>query len=155
MAPTQGFNLSRRTVEKGRAARKAISFEVKLWILDRLQDGERPAHIARELSLPESTIRTIRRNEEKIRMCSLNGTCLSVRSQCRIRDSRMEIMERSLMAWMQEMETKPSDVEIRKKAFEMFNYLKDVTNQSGTVQFIASKGWLMRFKKRYSLDVKR
>ncbi|XP_017761859.1 PREDICTED: tigger transposable element-derived protein 1-like [Eufriesea mexicana] len=48
-------------------SRKCISLEEKIKILDRLKSGEKVIIIAKDLNLNEATIRTIKRNEDRIR----------------------------------------------------------------------------------------
>lgn len=85
-------------------------------------------------------------------MSALAASSVSAKKQSRVRDYKMEIMEKSLLVWIRENE-RQTDEQIRKKALEIFTYLKNVsTEEKPSFEFIASKGWLTRFKNRFSLQ---
>ena len=64
MAPKR--DLSAKDAPGKKKARKSITFEQKMDILRRYDKGESTAAIRKALILPESTLRTIRKDREKI-----------------------------------------------------------------------------------------
>lgn len=137
--------------------RKFLSIELKIQILDRLQNQERISDIARHFNLNESTIRTIKQNEEKIRSSVASGSSVVAKVTARPRPQIMEKMEQSLMVWIEDMTKKRLPLDgnvIKHKALKIFNYLKE-TGQSSidedNHQFVASNGWFGKFKKRHAL----
>ena len=60
--------------------RKTLSFEEKGVILDKLNRGMRVIAVANEYGVNESTIRTIRKNREKIRAALQAGNAASSKS---------------------------------------------------------------------------
>lgn len=135
-------------------SRKCISVEEKITILDRLKSGEKVIVIAKDLKLNEATIRTIKKNENKIR--NLTGSLVSLNKTARIKDTFIPKMEKSLMLWIQDCSlrnfTLNSNV-IKEKAIEIYQDVKELesVNESHRYDFKASKGWFNRFKNRFSL----
>jgi len=137
--------------------RKFITIETKIQILDRLQSQEKIADIARHFKLNESTIRTIKQNEGKIRSSVASGSSVLAKITARPRAEIMEKMEQSLTVWIEDMTKKRLPLDgnvIKQKALKIFNYLKEIgqssTNEDNH-QFVASNGWFEKFKKRHAL----
>ena len=138
--------------------RKCISINDKVAILDRLNSGESIRDISKNLDLNESTLRTIRKNESKIRKTA--GTnCLPVLSKtARIKDPLLSKMEVCLSIWINECKQKNiylTNNNIKRRACEMYAELKQSAAMSlddaNKYDFKGSQGWFERFRKRFSL----
>ena len=132
-------------------ARKSITLEQqKMDILRRYDRGESTADIRNALNLPESTLRTIRKDREKIMEAVKAGA-----GSCSIKVSsgQSNIMvrtEKMLVTRMDHRKRQGLNVtfdDTKKKAMECFNHLKQ---EMGPVsEFSASTGWFYKFKTRY------
>lgn len=143
--------------KKKQVKRKFISLEEKVQILDRLKTGERIVSLGLSLNLSEATIRTIKKDEHKIRKSVAEGCSFGANRVNRIRDIDIIRMENVLMIWFEDCIKKRIPVNgnaIRKKAIKIYNHLKQIGDPSTEQQsqsFIASKGWFENLKKRFSL----
>lgn len=140
---------------KAGLTRKFISIEKKIRILDQLKKGNRVSIVSKKFNLNEGTVRTIRRNEEKIRAHAAVGSSISAKKISRPKDILMCKMEKLLMAWIEERNTKQLPINkiiVQQKALTIFHDLqKDEPNETSNLVFMASNGWLQQFKKRFSL----
>ncbi|XP_015174434.1 PREDICTED: uncharacterized protein LOC107065344 [Polistes dominula] len=144
--------------EKRQLKRKFISLEDKVEILNRLRDGERISSVGKSFDLNESTVRTLKRNEEKIRKTMADSCPLAAKRTTRNRNTDIVKMERDLMIWLEDCITRNIPVngkQIKQKALQIYNNLLKTKGSSGDdkkqSKFSASKGWLENLKKRYSL----
>ena len=123
----------------------------KLKILNLLRNGERVSVIARRFNVNESTIRTIRSNEDKIRESAKTlgkHAEHTKRSRCNL----VEKTEEMLIIWIQDLMHKKipiSTAAIRDQATVFHSYLNEKYQKTET--FNASKGWFERFKMRFSI----
>lgn len=123
----------------------------KLKILNLLKDGERVSIIARRFNVNESTVRTIRANEDKIReSAKILGKHAehTMRARCNL----VEKSEEMLIIWIQDLMHKKipiSTAAVRDQATVFHSYLNEKYDKKEI--FNASKGWFERFKKRFSL----
>lgn len=137
--------------------RKYISIENKIDILNRLEEGQRIAYIARSLCLNEATVATIKRNGNKIRNQVIEGISVSAKRVARTRDIDMIRMEKSLFIWIDDCVNKKIPLSgriIQQKALKIYNHLKKTSSNSTagkTHSFSASKGWFEKVKKRFNL----
>lgn len=134
--------------------RKFISLETKITILNRLLNGERVTDISKSLNLNEATIRTIKKNEKEIRSAVAAGSSTSARYSARPRMPIIEKMEKALSIWIDDCCTKRIPLGgnmIRAKAVKIYNRLKEIGESSINPDFVGSKGWLEKFKKRYAI----
>lgn len=69
---------------------KFITIETKIQILNRIQNQERIADVARHFKLNESTIRTIKKNEDKIRNSVSSGSSVLAKITSRPRAKIIE-----------------------------------------------------------------
>lgn len=137
-------------------SRKVISLEIKIKILDRLRCGTGIAAAGREFNLAESTVRTIKKNEDKIRAAVAAGSSVSLKKTSHARDPDMEKMEKCLCIWVEEKSQKNMPLDgnaIRQKAVRILQHLKanQATSSANQIEFCASKGWFEKFKNRFSL----
>ncbi|XP_058790941.1 tigger transposable element-derived protein 1-like [Phymastichus coffea] len=131
--------------------RKVMSLADKLKILNSLRDGDKVAAIARRFEVNESTIRTIRDSEAKIRE---SAQILGQHAQAAkvVRHNFIEKAEEMLMIWIQDFIHKKiplSTAAIRDQAIVFHTHLCEKYNK--TEKFNASKGWFERFKARFML----
>lgn len=140
--------------------RKFISLQDKIQILNRLNDGEKPSSIGKSLSLNEATIRTIKKNENKIRKSVVDGCSLDAKRVARVRDIDMIRMEHVLMIWFEDCIDKKIPLSgniVRQQALRIYKRLKKIGHSSAeqpNQSFTASKGWFEKLKKRFSFNVK-
>lgn len=135
--------------------RHFISLETKIKILDRLQNGEKVTCIARNLNLNEATIRTIQKSEQKIRASVVSGCSISSNMVSRPRAPIIEKMEKALNIWIDDCSKKRIQLDtniIIQKSVRIYNYLKENGESAVNPDFVGSKGWFDRFKKRFSLQ---
>lgn len=137
--------------------RQSISIAVKLQIINRIRNGERASAVARSMKLPESTVRTIYKDANRILECSENANSLSSKVISRKRSKIMERLECELCDWMSLMSDRAVDVSlgmIQEKALEIFNRLQAEEPEDSPYKeerFTASRGWFDRFKKRQNI----
>ncbi|KAK2717514.1 hypothetical protein QYM36_006333 [Artemia franciscana] len=135
-------------------ARKSYTLKEKMDIIYRIQKGERPKDIGIALNMAVSTICTIFKNREWIqkRYEIENGAGLLPRVT-RARHPILEVLENRLLEWMNIQTQELNGNEIRDKALEIFDELKQKMLEEGDatvceVDFKASLGWYERFKHR-------
>lgn len=134
--------------------RNFISLELKIQILDRLKKGEKVTNVAKSLNLNEATIRTIKKNENKIRTAVSAGSSIFANMTARPRAPIIEKMEKILSIWIEESTRQQIPLDgnmIKQKALKIYNYLKKSGESAVEPEFVASKGWFERFKKRFVL----
>ena len=133
--------------------KKVLNLAEKIKILNALAAGEKVACLARKFNVNESTIRSIRANERKIRE---SAKCLGKHAEkCKItRSPHIEKMEDMLIIWLQDAFHKRIPMSgdmIRAQALNYYNHIqKSSANPSGD-KFAASRGWFDRFRQRFSL----
>lgn len=139
---------------QSKKTRKTISLEKKIIILNRLDSGEKNISIAKSLNIATSTINTIKDNAKQIRESSEKFNAASAKKVSRNRSAIMESLEKLLIVWIDGLNQRNipvSSAVIREKARSLH---KDLTTKIDDVQqaevFVASNGWLERFKKRHS-----
>uniref|UniRef100_A0A1A9VE80 DDE-1 domain-containing protein n=1 Tax=Glossina austeni TaxID=7395 RepID=A0A1A9VE80_GLOAU len=127
--PKNAIRKCRKSVKQ-----KFITIETKIQILGRLKNQKRVADIARHFKLNESTMRTIKQNEEKIRCSVSTGSSVLAKIISRSREKIMGTMEQSLTVWTEDMMKKRLPLDgnvVKQKALKIFNYLKE-TGQPST-----------------------
>lgn len=132
----------------------------KFTILDKLKSGESAAFVAREYGVNESTIRYIKKAEDKIRASVIAASPSSAKTSfVSRRDSLLEKMEKPLSMWVEDQvqQNAPlSGLGIRNQALCLYEHLKVESEGDNEVNsstsFAASKGWLENFKKRFNLN---
>lgn len=136
--------------------RRSMTLEMKMKILDQLEEGEKPTVIAKAYGINESTVRTINKRKTNIRSSIACGTLSSSQYSSYTRNPVIENMERALMIWMVDNMQKKIPMNnsmIREKAVHFFNRIKELATSIDKVDtFTASKGWFRNFKRRHSLQ---
>lgn len=144
---------------KKQTIRKAISLEVKIKILDRLAPGEGATSVGKYFNLKESTIRTIKKNEEAIRKSVIAGTNMSAHTSSYTRDIVKEKMEKALVIWMEDCSQKRIPVDgngIKQMALRIYKQMKEMEPQTSgqrdkKFEFSASTGWMTGYLQRHAL----
>jgi hypothetical protein len=156
MAPKRKLSASCDS-EVGKRARKVLSLQSKVELLDRLANGESVASVGRSFEINESTVRTIKQNEVKIRASVSAGGTPGAKSVHTTRDHVLEKMEKALNIWIEDQTQKRAPLStalIRTKALNLYQYMQqdsDAEEASKATPFSASRGWFDRFRKRACL----
>ena len=127
-------------------------------ILRRYDRGESTAAIRNTLNLPESTLRTTRKDREKVTAAFKAG---AGSHSTRVSSGQSTIMvhtDKMLVTWMDHRKCQGLNVTFdntKKKAMESYNHLKE--KETGPIpEFNASTGWFYKFKSHYGFhSVKR
>lgn len=134
-------------------SKRVMNLLQKVELLDKLSKGKSIASVARDYNVNESTVRYIKKNEDKIRQSVAESANCSTKVCSISRDVNIEKMEKLLNMWIEDMTQKKipiSSLIIRQKARNLHQHLAQVSN-TDAVNFLASKGWFENFKKRFSL----
>ena len=132
--------------------KSVLPLKVKIEMLDRLRLGESFASISRSFNVNESTVRSIKKSEDKIRS-SLASTSLSAKI---VREPAIEKMEVALALWIEDRNQKRvplSGPMVREKAKRLYAHFKEPGGSGECTDggFQASEGWFNKFKVRQSL----
>ena len=131
--------------------RVVISIAQKLNALEHLDKGESVQLICNELGVGKSTVNDWQRNRN-----SLQDYCMQVESQkvlkshCTTRKPTNEIVDDALWVWFIQQRRKGTPISgpiLKEKAL---CFHKKLENQA---EFVASDGWLSRWKKRHGTHV--
>ena len=136
--------------------RKSVSLKVKFVVLKRITEGQRAVDIARALGLKPTTVRAIRGNAEKIKLCAQRVTPLAATKLTLNRRGIMENIERLLNIWMEGQHHQRDSpcllLSIQAKAISLFENLKQQDGDGAEIEtFVASRGWFECFKKHSNL----
>lgn len=138
---------------KSKMTRKSISLDIKMQVLRRLENGERQVDIGNALNLSTSTIRTIVKNKDKIKLSATTTTSSNAAKITRSRSNILEEMEKRLCIWIDdeiERNMPLSQKIIMQKALSIFNHIEN-EREDTSENFTASRGWFDNFKKRSNL----
>ncbi|KAK9720045.1 hypothetical protein QE152_g22304 [Popillia japonica] len=97
-----------------------ISLDVKIQILDRLIKGEKASHIAKTQNLNEATVRTINKNEKKIRTAVAQGSSTSAKYAARPHTPVIEKKEKALSIWIDDSGRNRPVIEKKEKALSIW-----------------------------------
>ncbi|XP_053555977.1 tigger transposable element-derived protein 1-like [Bombina bombina] len=127
---------------------------MKLKIIRLYDEGVIQAEIGRKLGFTRTTINTVMKNREKIVAEVKSATPVNT-TTIQKRDSIVADMERLLILWIENQTTRHVPVNqaiIQSKALSLFNDLKTKKGEAAKdAEFVASRGWFDRFKKRSNL----
>lgn len=129
--------------------KQVFPLKVKIQMLDLLR-LESFSSVARIFNVNESTVRSIKKSEEKIRN-SISSTSLSTKI---VRDPVLEKMEAELTTWIEDCDKRAiplTNVIIREKAKLLYQDCKQCEGYLQNSHFQASEGWFHKFKMRRSL----
>ncbi|XP_054000186.1 jerky protein homolog-like [Hylaeus anthracinus] len=122
-----------------------ITYEKRLEILQKLEEGVSPDKLAAEYGLHKRTIQKYRKNATSIRQFSDCTSCLHSK---RIRPVLHGIVDSRLYTWVMERRALGDVLTnnlLQKKAMELH------IEFGGPSNFVASNGWLECFKRRHNL----
>ncbi|XP_069823956.1 tigger transposable element-derived protein 1-like [Dendropsophus ebraccatus] len=132
--------------------RKAITMEVKLDIIKRYDKGETATDIGRSLGLSRSTVATIIKDKPRILEHVKGSALMKATVITKQRSGLIFEMERLLVLWLEDQNQRRIPVSlmvIQEKAWRLFEALKrERREESESEEFVASRGWFMRFKER-------
>lgn len=141
-----------------------MTLEEKVKVLDLLQEGMSYASVGKRYGVNESSVRTIKKNEAKIRQTFHVVTPSAGKYTSYVRDRKVAKMESALALWIQDQHRKGNPIDnssIRSKAMSLYNKMQTTTEpdepststapEPSTSAFTASKGWFENFKKRVGI----
>ncbi|XP_069832253.1 tigger transposable element-derived protein 1-like [Dendropsophus ebraccatus] len=132
--------------------RKAITMEVKLDIIKIYDKGETATDIRRSLGLSRSTVATIIKDKDRILEHVKGSAPMKATVITKQRSGLIIEMERLLVLWLEDQNQRCIPVSlmvIQEKARRLFEALKrERGEESESEEFVASRGWFMRFKER-------
>lgn len=83
--------------------RKSLNLDLKLKVIRKMENGGKATEVGRQFGLSESTVRTIVKNREKIRLSSECATPTSATKVTRSRPVTLEKMEKLLAVWIEDL----------------------------------------------------
>ena len=135
-----------------KSSRKTITIVQKVDIIRRYERGESTNAIKLALGLPESTLRTIRKDKEKIMAAFKAGTGESATRVSSGQPQFMVRLEKMLVTWMDHWKRQGLSVtteDAEKKALEVYEHLK--AKETGPIpDFMASRCWFHNIKSRHA-----
>lgn len=142
--------------QKPKRFKQALTLAQKINILDCLRDGMGATAVGRMYGINESSVRFIRKNEDKIRL-SMNGMNVAASADQPhylpvSRNSTLVKAEEELSAWMADMAEQKAPIsakDIRERAKEIYHSIRENSpNPFLIADFVASKSWYSRFMRR-------
>ena len=126
-------------------------------VIRRIEAGEKQADVGRSLELAGSTIRTIIKNADRIKMIAKSSEKMNHKKMTRSEVSLVEKMEQMLSSWVQGQNREGVSVNrevIVDKALDLFSKLKDEEgDEDSSEKFMASRGWYERFLQRRDMQI--
>lgn len=123
--------------------RKNLDFATKLEIIQRVERGEKKSSVAEAYGIPRSTLSTLLKNKEDIRVKAAEKR----QGTCRARAPAFEKIEKALYTWFLDVRARNLPVDgpmLIEKAKCFAAIFHDENFNGGT-------GWLQRFKDRYGI----
>lgn len=134
--------------------RKAIDLDSKMKIIQQYEGGKKVTSIAHDLKLSHSTVSTILKDKERIREAVKSSAPMKSTILTKQRQGAVNEMEKLLFVWMKDLmqkKTPTNFLTVQTKARSLFQALKSHPGDDYAQNFQASRGWFMRFKKRFAL----
>ena len=143
-----------------------LPLEKKLEIIQRFENGERIAQIARDNGMNESSVRVITKKKDQIKELGEGSSPYAKNIIKKQRSYAMQTMEQMLLTWISDCEKNNvslSALRIKTKAKSLYTKIKDdqiaeaeknnVTLSTAEINetFSGSQGWYERFKNRSGL----
>ena len=136
-----------------KAQKKYLTLAEKLDVIKMHESGIKFAKIGKAKGMPESSVRAIWKRRDKLEAQGASANYQSSSKILQTRTRTMEQTEKLLSAWIFDLEEKgtpPEQSQIQSKAKLLFQQIKDnledKTEKEINENFLASKGWLTRFK---------
>ncbi|KAK9745528.1 Tc5 transposase DNA-binding domain [Popillia japonica] len=123
------------SVRKITKTRKVLTLSEKNAILDKLSRGETCASVNRMYGMDESSIRTIRKHQQKIRASIIASASASTKTTSYSGNEAIEKMEKALVLWIETQTSKRislDNVIIREKAKSLYHDITLRKDQRGT-----------------------
>ena len=133
-----------------------LSIADKLKIIDDLEKGVKPAKISLDFGIAKQTISDIKRSKDKLKKYSsesLGGTDTGIVSKkggldrTRVQYGRADKLEEAVVKWYRQQ----VGVGVSVRGIELKHAAKKLGAKMGVDNFVASDGWLFRFRKRHGL----
>ena len=149
-------------VKGGKLSKKQRTFTIteKSEIVHRVEAGELMAGVARFYSVNESTVCTMMKKKEEIKQAFIEASPRALSNIYLIpQDPYIPKMEKALFVWMEDCRQRniccnmPIVMEMARSIYsELLD--KDGVEDRSKFKFVASRGWLEKFKRRYNIDNK-
>ncbi|KAK3865095.1 hypothetical protein Pcinc_029264 [Petrolisthes cinctipes] len=160
MAPKRAATPSDEPSSK--RSNKMMNLEENVKLLDKCKSHNLSnCAVGKLFGINESTVRSIKKNEAKIKAALAATASPSAKQVSQIRDSAMSKMESALFVWIADHNKKGNPIdsnEIRAKVKSLYEKLTShKTSTSAETgcpatshpEFIVSKGWYDKFKRRF------
>ncbi|XP_066941305.1 putative CENPB DNA-binding domain-containing protein 1 [Macrobrachium rosenbergii] len=137
------------TADKQKRKTVRTTIELKKGVIEKYERGIRVTDLALEYRLPRSTISTFLKNKEAIKSASVTKGVTSLMKQ---RPPVIEEIEKLLLVWVNEKQLagdSVSEAMLCAKAKSLHtDLIKSTAGSSTDHEFMASRGWFDRFKKK-------
>lgn len=137
-------------VDKPKRPRIVLSLMEKVKILDMIEKEHKSfAEVAKKYNKNESSIREIYKHKKNIRE-SIATAPVSAKVTATVRNKVLVKTETALNVWIEDMTKRRVPIDgnvLQQKALSLYEEFSEEPNTS----FIASRGWLNRFKHRFNL----
>lgn len=120
----------------------------KLEVLKRLDNGESASKLAVEFGVGNSTITDWKKNRSKIEQFCISTTSKCTESRQTAKTTPLDKLDSALFVWFSQEREKGTPISgplIKEKALKLNKLM------NGDESFVASTGWLDRFKKRHGI----
>ncbi|XP_063524318.1 general transcription factor II-I repeat domain-containing protein 2B isoform X4 [Pongo pygmaeus] len=145
-------------LDRPKRSRKVLPLSEKVKVLDLIRkDKKSYAEVAKIYGKNESSIREIVKKEKEIR-ASFAVSPPTAKVTATVRDKCLVKMEQALHLWVEEMNRKRVPIDsnmLRQKALSLYQDFSKGCSETDTKPFTASKGWLHRFRHRFSHHYKK
>ncbi|KAK4325871.1 hypothetical protein Pmani_003575 [Petrolisthes manimaculis] len=134
--------------------RKGITIEEKIKVLVALSKGNGASSVGRQFGLSESSVRTIKKNEEKIRAAYASPDIS--KNKLHLKSAVYTEMENALTLWMEDMRRRKLTISgpmVQEQAYTIQSQIVAKQGKSTEeMKFTASTGWLYKFMKRIGTE---
>ncbi|XP_042229542.1 tigger transposable element-derived protein 1-like isoform X1 [Homarus americanus] len=141
------------TTPKTKKSRQAITLEQKIKVLEALQCGNGASSVGRQFELSESSVRTIKLNEKKIRAAYASPDV--AKGKLHLKSAMYVEMEDALKLWVEDMQRRKLSFTgpmLQNQAYKIQSRILEKEGKSiKDSKFTASTGWLYKFIKRTGL----
>ncbi|XP_026580489.1 uncharacterized protein LOC113453191 [Pseudonaja textilis] len=148
-AKPEAATSAKRSVKK---QRRTIDLNMKMKIIKAHEAGKKTNLIAREEGLAHTTVWTILRDRKKIRAL-VKGSTGTDTTITRHRMGLIHQTEQMLVLWIEDQVRKGEPISlhrIQEKTRGIFAMLKERAGEACTKTFDASRGWFLRFQRRFN-----